>query len=331
VAGGNAVLVALESHDGTLRATSYEGLAAGRALAEELGGELVALAIGSGISDSAGSLASYGADRVLVADAEELSAITVDGYVKVFDAAIDQVDPGVIMMTGTTAGRDVAAFLAGKHRLAHLPDCTSVRIEDGALVGKRPIYGNKMMTEVRADLASRVLVTLHTGGFKVPEPDASRSAETETMDISFDDGEIRLTITGLESSSGGPTDIGSAEIVVIGGRGLGSKENYDLILQLAEVLGGSAGATRAVTDLGWRPHYEQVGQTGHKISPKLYVGVGVSGAVQHTVGMVGSENIVAINRDPAAPIFKMSDFGLVGDLEEIVPKLVERIKEKKGS
>jgi electron transfer flavoprotein alpha subunit len=331
VTEGTTVLLVLESHDGTLRSTSYEGFAAGRQLADEFGGSLVALAVGNGVQDSAADLGGFGADRVLVADAPELSAITVDGYVNVVEQAIEQSNPSVVLLAGTTAGRDIASYLAGKHDLAHLPDCTSVRIEEGSIVGKRPVYGNKMMTEVKASLDARVLVTLHTGAFKAPEADASRSTDVESLDVSFADGDIRVEVTGLESSSGGAVDLTTADVVVIGGRGLGKEENYALVQDLAEAMGGSAGATRAVTDLGWRPHNEQVGQTGQKIAPKLYIGVGVSGAVQHTVGMVNSETIIAINRDPAAPIFKMSDFGLVGDLEEVVPKLIEKLNARKGA
>lgn len=330
MAEGITILIALESHEGSLRSTSYEAFATGRALADETGGQLIALAIGSGIHDAAAGLGAYGPDRVLVADSPELAAITVDGYAKVLDQAIEQVEPDVVVMAGTTAGRDIAAFLAGRHELAHLPDCAALRAEGSEIVARRPVYGNKMMTEIRASLSQCVLVTLHSGSFKTPEADSSSSVEVESLDVSFNDDDIRITITGLESSAGEAADLTSADIVVIGGRGLGSEENYALVQQLADVLGGAAGATRAVTDLGWRPHYEQVGQTGQKISPKLYIGVGVSGAVQHTVGMVGSENIAAINRDPSAPIFNMADFGLVGDLEEIVPKLIERIREKKG-
>jgi electron transfer flavoprotein alpha subunit len=330
LAEGKSILIALESHEGTLRGTSYEAFAAGRSIADEAGDELVALAIGHGISDAAAQLGGYGPDRVLVADAPELAAITVDGYAKVLDQAIEQVGPDIVLLAGTTAGRDIAGFLAGRHGLAHLPDCTSLRIESEALIARRPVYGNKMMTEVKAALDQCVLATLHTGAFSIPDADTSAAVDVETLDVSFSDGDIRVAITGIESAAGQGVDLSSASVVVIGGRGLGSEENYQLVQRLAESLGGAAGATRAVTDLGWRPHYEQVGQTGQKISPKLYIGVGVSGAVQHTVGMVGSENIVAINRDPTAPIFKMADFGLVGDLEEIVPKLVERIKEKWG-
>jgi electron transfer flavoprotein alpha subunit len=240
------------------------------------------------------------------------------------------VNPAIIALTGTTGGRDVASFLAGHEGLAHLPDCLEVWRDGDEVVGKRTVYGGKMLTLVRASAARRVVVTLHTNAYPAPEPDSGRSAEVESLDVDIADGEIRMRITGLESSSGGPTDLGTADVVVIGGRGLGSQENFDLVQQLADALGGTVGATRAITDLGWRPHYEQVGQTGHKITPKLYVGVGVSGAVQHTVGMRGAETIIAINRDPDAPIHKIADLGVVGDLTEIVPKLVERIKAKRG-
>jgi electron transfer flavoprotein alpha subunit len=331
LAEGQTILVALESHDGTLRGTSYEAFAAGRSIADETGAEVAALAIGSNITEVASGLGAYGADSVLIADAPELSAITVDGYAKVLDHAIEQLQPAVVLLAGTTAGRDIAAFLAGRHNLAHLPDCTSLRTDGDALIARRPVYGNKMMTEVQASLGQCVLVTLHTGAFKVPQEDTSKNVTPETLDVSFGEDDIRVQVTGLDSAAGQGVDLTSADVVVIGGRGLGSEENYQLVQQLAEALGGAAGATRAVTDLGWRPHYEQVGQTGQKIAPKLYIGVGVSGAVQHTVGMVGSENIVAINRDPSAPIFKMSDFGLVGDLEEIVPKLIEKVKQAKGT
>jgi electron transfer flavoprotein alpha subunit len=330
LADAKPILIVLESHDGTVRGTSHEALAAAAALSEATGGERIALVIGSGVTDSAGSVGQAGADRVLVADAPELSAITVDGYAHVLDTVISDVSPGIVLLAGTTAGRDIAGFVAGKHELAHLPDCSALEIDGDALVATRPVYGNKMMTKVRANLDRPIIATLHTGAFKAPESDASRDVPVETVDVSFAEGDIRVTITGLESSAGEAADLTSADIVVIGGRGLGSQENYQLVQDLADSMGGAAGATRAVTDLGWRPHYEQVGQTGQKISPKLYVGVGVSGAVQHTVGMVGSETIVAINRDPAAPIFKMADFGVVGDLEEIVPKLTEQIRARKN-
>jgi electron transfer flavoprotein alpha subunit len=330
VADVKPILIALESHEGTIRSTSFEALTAGVALAGQTGGELIALVIGSGVTDAAGTAGQMGADRVLVADAPELSAITVDGYAKVLDAAIDQTSPGVVLLAGTTAGRDIAGFIAGRHELAHLPDCSALEIEGDELIGTRPVYGNKMMTRVRAKLENPVVATLHTGAFKAPEADTSLDVSPEPLDVSFSDGDIRVTLTGLESSAGEAVDLTSADVVVIGGRGLGSEDNYKLVQDLAEAMGGAAGATRAVTDLGWRPHYEQVGQTGQKIAPKLYVGVGVSGAVQHTVGMVNSETIVAINRDPSAPIFKMADFGLVGDLEEIVPKLTEQIRARKN-
>jgi electron transfer flavoprotein alpha subunit len=330
LADEKAILIVLESHGGQLRGSSFEALSAGRALSDQTGGQLVALAIGSGVSEAAATLGEFGADRVLVADDDQLESITVDGYSVVINSAIKQLQPSVVLLAGTTNGRDIAAFLAGLHDLAHLPDCASLAIEDSSLVAKRAVYGNKMMTMVRASLESPVIATLHTGSFAASERTGASDVEAETLPVPIDAGDIRVSITGLESSAGEAVDLTSADAVVIGGRGLGSEENYALVQQLADALGGAAGATRAVTDLGWRPHYEQVGQTGQKIAPKLYVGVGVSGAVQHTVGMVGSDTIVAINRDPAAPIFKLSDFGLVGDLEVIVPRLVQKLQERKG-
>jgi electron transfer flavoprotein alpha subunit len=324
------VLVVIESNDGVLRQASLEAISAGRSLADPFGGSLIALVVGENVAGAAEEIGALGADRVLVADAVELARITIDGYVKAIDVARGQVTPGAIVLTGTTGGRDIASFLAGRDGLAHLPDCVDVDVEDDAVVAKRPVYGGKMLTQVRAPREDCIVITLHTNAFPAPESEPGRSVSAEPLDVSFDEGAIRMRITGLESSSAGATDLGTAEVVVIGGRGLGSKENFDLVQQLADALGGTVGATRAITDLGWRPHYEQVGQTGHKITPKLYVGVGVSGAVQHTVGMRGSETIVAINRDPDAPIHKIADIGVVGDLTEIVPKLVERIKAKRG-
>jgi electron transfer flavoprotein alpha subunit len=327
---GHDVLAIVESNDGDLRQSSFEAFTAGRKLADDAGGSLVALAIGAGISEDAESLAQLGPDRVLVADHRALARITIDGYLKAIDAALERVNPAVIVLTGTTGGRDVASFLAGRDGLAHLPDCLEVWRDGDEIVGKRPVYGGKMLTQVRASSSRRVVVTLHTNAYPMPEADSGQPAEVESLDVDIADGDIRMRITGLESSSGGPTDLGTADVVVIGGRGLGSKENFDLVQQLADALGGTVGATRAITDLGWRPHYEQVGQTGHKITPKLYIGLGVSGAVQHTVGMRGAETIIAINRDPDAPIHKIADLGVVGDLTEIVPKLVERIRAKRG-
>lgn len=328
--GASGVLLAVETRDGAIRETSRELFGVGRELATETGGPLTAVVLGSGVDAAAAEAAALGADRVLVADAPELAGFTVDAYAKAVDAAIDAAGPAVVLMAGTTAGRDLAPFLAMRRDAAYLVDCIRIRLQDGAWVGTRPVYQGKVLTEARAAGDGLVFATIHSGAFAAPEPEPGRSAETTPLELSFAPDEIRVTVKDLVQAPSGPTNLEQAEVVVVGGRGLGEAAHFKLAEDLAEALGGAVGATRAVTDLGWRPHYEQVGQTGKTIAPKLYISLGVSGAVQHTVGIRGSETIVAINRDPDAPIFKMADFGVVGDVHEIAPKLTEKLRAARG-
>ncbi|MDI3341928.1 MAG: electron transfer flavoprotein subunit alpha/FixB family protein [Sphaerobacter sp.] len=329
--GASGVLLAVETRDGAIRETSKELFGLGRTLAGELGGPLGAVVLGSGVEAAAREAAALGADRVLVADAPELAAFTVDAYAKALDAAIDATQPRIVLLAGTTAGRDLAPFLAMRREAACLVDCVRLAWQDGAWVGTRPVYQGKLLTEVRAPGDGLTFATIHAGAVAAPEPDPGRISETTPLPLQFAPGEIRVTVTDLVQAPAGPTNLEQAEVVVVGGRGLGEAANFRLAEELAEVLGGAVGATRAVTDLGWRPHYEQVGQTGKTIAPKLYIGLGVSGAVQHTVGIRGSETIVAINRDPDAPIFKMADFGVVGDVHEIAPKLAAKLRAVRGA
>jgi electron transfer flavoprotein alpha subunit len=328
--GASGVLLVVETRDGAIRETSRELFGIGRTLASETGGSLAAVVLGSGLDAAASEAATLGADRVLVADAPELAAFTVDAYAKAVDAAIDATSPAIVLLAGTTAGRDLAPFLATRRDAAYLVDCVRLARQDGAWVGTRPVYQGKVLTEVRAAGDGLTFATIHAGAFAAPEPDAGRTAETTALELNFAPGEIRVTVKDLVQAEAGPSNLEQAEVVVVGGRGLGEAANFKLAEDLASVLGGAVGATRAVTDLGWRPHYEQVGQTGKTIAPKLYIGLGVSGAVQHTVGIRGSDTIVAINRDPDAPIFKMADFGIVGDVQEIAPKLTEKLRAVRG-
>lgn len=326
----NGILLAVETSEGAIRPTARELFGAGRSLAEAVGGPLTALVIGSGLDAAATEAAELGADRVYTADAPELAQFTVDAWAKVVDAAIETVQPAAVLLAGTTSGRDVAPFLAARRRVPYLVDCMRVSYADGAFSGTRPVYQGKLLTDVRAAEGSPVFITLHAGAIEAPQPEAGRTAETTALPLDFAPGEIRVEVKDLVQAPAGPTNLEAAEVVVIGGRGLGEAENFSHAEQLAEVLDGAVGATRAVTDLGWRPHYEQVGQTGKTVAPKLYIGLAVSGAVQHTVGIRGSETIVAINRDPDAPIFKLADFGIVGDVFEIAPKLTARLREVRG-
>ena len=326
----NVLLFGETTADGTLRPSTAELFGLGKELTGKLGGLLVAAIFGKNMSPAHAQAAALGADRILSATADELAEITVDAYSVALEAAIDEGDASIVLLSGTTAGRDLAAFESGKRGAAHLVDAVSVEIDGDEVVVRRPVYQAKLLTEARATLGSTLFVTVRSGSYSAPDAEEGRTVDVEKLDIALDPAAQRVKVVELLESKAGSANLEAADIVVIGGRGLGEAANFPLAEQLADAFGGAVGATRAVTDLGWRPHYDQVGQTGRVIAPKLYVGVGVSGAVQHTVGMRGSENVVAINRDPDAPIFKLADFGIVGDLFEVVPLLIERLNAARG-
>jgi len=217
--------------------------------------------------------------------------------------------------------------LAARYRSAHLVNCVRVEIADGAIEATRPVYQDKLLTRVRTPRGQRVFLTLRSGAFAAPETDVRRKVPIEPITVSFSEADLAVAVTGLVEKPTGAIDLESAPVVVVGGRGVGSADNFRLIEELAEALSGAVGCTRAVSDLGWRPHYEQIGQTGKNVRPRLYLGVGVSGAVQHTVGMRASDTVVVINRDPNAPLVKMADFAVIADLFEIVPRLTRRLRE----
>ena len=325
--GQNILIFGETTGDGHLRASTAELFGVGKTLAGQLGGSLVAALFGGETAAAQARIAELGADRIVSASSEKLVDITVDSYSVALEAAIAASDAAIVLLSGTTAGRDLAAFVSGKRGAAHLVDAVKVEIENDEVVVRRPVFQGKLQTEARARLGDTVFVTVRSGSYAVPEAEPGRHVDAETLSVELTDADLRVKVIDLLESKAGSANLEAADIVVIGGRGLGEAANFPLAEQLAEAFGGAVGATRAVTDLGWRPHYDQVGQTGRTIAPKLYVGVGVSGAVQHTVGMRGSETVVAINRDPDAPIFKLADFGVVGDLFEIVPLLIERVRE----
>jgi electron transfer flavoprotein alpha subunit len=325
--GQNILIFGETTEDGHLRPSTTELFGPGRALADQLGGSLNVALFGGEISPAQAEAAQFGSDRVLTAISDLLRDITVDAYSVALESAIVAADAAIVLLSGTTAGRDLAAYVSGRRGAAHLVDAVHVAIEGQEVVVRRPVFQGKLQTEARAHLGETLFVTVRSGSYAAPTAQTGRAPETAQLNVALDAADLRVKVVDLLESKAGSTNLEAADIVVIGGRGLGEAANFTLAEQLAEAFGGAVGATRAVTDLGWRPHYDQVGQTGRVIAPKLYVGVGVSGAVQHTVGMRGSETVVAINRDPDAPIFKLADFGVVGDLFEIVPLLIERVRE----
>ncbi len=326
MANGKSVLVATElDADGALRPVSLEALTAGRQVADATGGDLVAVVVGNGVGDAAEQVAAIGANRVLAADDARLAGLTAESMTAALAAAVAAADPFAVIVPGTTLGRDAAPRLAARLATGLAADCVGFAVDGDALVATRPVLGGRAQSQVRLDGPGPRVATLRAGSF--PKASASGTAgAVEPLAVALADDDLRVRVAGVEPKSAGATSLDAAEVVVSGGRGLKEAANFALVEELAAVLGGAVGATRAVVDLGWRPHQEQIGQTGRSVSPRLYIAVGISGAVQHNVGMQGSEAIVAINRDPDAPIFKVAAYGIVGDLFEVVPALTAELR-----
>ncbi len=322
------VLVVTETTGSDLRPVSLEVVTAGKQIAAATGGPVTVLVMGSGIAAAAASLGATGVDRVLVADDARLTHITSESAAAVLVAAIQQVSPGIVLIPGTTSGRDYAPRAAARLGVGLAADCVELSVEDGNLVAVRPVLGGKVQTAVRMPGSRPQMATVRPGSFEKASGGGG-TAETEQLSVSLNPNDLRVTVTGISDAEAGAASLDSAPVIVSGGRGLKEPDKFSLIEDLAGALNAAVGASRAVVDAGWRPHHEQVGQTGRTVSPKLYIAVGISGAVQHLVGMQGSETIVAINRDPDAPIFKIASFGIVGDLFEVVPALVAELNAAK--
>lgn len=330
MATGTGVLVVAEaSANGGVRAVSWEMLTAARAIATAIDGPVVGLFPGSGMGDAAAQWGSGGADRLLVADDDHLAGALPGPMAAVLQQAIALVDPAVVLVPGTTAGRDYAPLAAARLGLGLAADCTEIVVEQGQVSALRPVHGGRAVAKVTFGADQPAMVTVRPGSFARAEAGATQPT-AEPLAVEFSPDDLRVTLVETSAKGGEGSRLDTADVVVSGGRGLKEPAQFALVESLAEALGGAVGATRAVVDAGWRPHHEQIGQTGRTVSPKLYLAVGVSGAVQHNVGMQGSDYIVAINRDPDAPIFKIASFGIVGDLFEVVPALAAEIRAAKG-
>jgi electron transfer flavoprotein alpha subunit len=309
------ILVILESRDGVLRPVSLETLGAARQLADARGSQVLAVATEQGTYDAA-ALGAAGADKVFVADAAAHSA---DGAAATAARVAKEQNCNLVLAAATVRGRDLGARVAALMGGGLAADCIAMDCADAQLpLFTRPVYAGKAELKVR--LANGVGVATLRGNFFAP---AGRSAEAAIESVGAEAG--KASVTGISAQSGGRPDVAEANRVVSGGRGLGSADNWHLIEALADALGAGLGASRAVVDAGWRPHSEQVGQTGKTVAPELYFACGISGAIQHLAGMRGSKVIVAINKDADAPIFQHATFGIVGDVNEVLPALTEAL------
>jgi electron transfer flavoprotein alpha subunit len=317
------VLVIAEIRDRALKKVSFELMGEGKRIADQLGSSVETVALGSEIANLVAPLGHYGAEKIFVADDSALANYTPEGYSNVLADLIKETKPAVVLLGATTQGKDLAPRLAARLAVGLASDCTGFEVQDGELLITRPIYAGKAIARVKE--ASRpYMATVRPNIFTPPEPDSSLTAPVETIPV--DTGEIRAKAIEMIKAAGERVELTEADIIVSGGRGLKGPENFPLIEELASALGAAVGASRAAVDAGWKDHSYQVGQTGKVVTPTLYIACGISGAIQHLAGMKTSRYILAVNKDPDAPIFKVADYGIVGDLFKVVPVLTEEFK-----
>lgn len=298
------------------------------AKAAALGGEVAGAVLGSGMSQLAAAAGRYGAAKVYLVDHPAIEAPLPQPRVDALATIVRERGIDTVLFAASVLATDIAAGLAARLDGGLNWDLVDLALEDGRLVGKRPALGDSVYVDVGWKGEPR-LALIRSGTFEPKE--TGGQAEVERVEVEFEDFSLQARMLDqAHEESGGPS-IEEADIIVAGGRGLGKPENFALVEELARAIGGAVGATRAVVDAGWYPYAAQVGQTGKTVAPKLYIACGVSGAIQHKVGMQSSSVIVAINKDPNAPIFEFCDLGVVGDLHQIVPKLTELVKQRKGA
>ncbi len=315
---GNNVLVIAEQRGGVLKKVAFEMLGVGGKLAAALGGHVEAALLGSGLGSLPDTLAQYGATKVYVADDESLAVYSSEGYVNTIAAFIGKVEPAIVLLGATAMGKDLAPRLAARLGVGVASDCTALEIEGGRLLATRPIFAGKALAKVKLN-GDPQMATVRPNVLAAPELDGSKTATVEPVAAAA--GDVRAVVVEISGAGEGEIDVAEADIIVSGGRGVAGPEGFAPVRSLAKTLKAAVGASRAAVDAGWIEHSHQVGQTGKTVTPNLYVACGISGAIQHLAGMKTSKVIVAVNKDPEAPIFKVANYGIVGDLFQVVPLL----------
>ena len=320
------------NEDGTAKNVGIELLSPGRMMADKQGGALAAVVIGSDVDAAVQAAAEHGADKIIVVDGPEYKHYSTDAYVIALNALVENYGPTSMLIGATNNGRDLGPRLSCRLKTGLTADCTALDIdeESGNVAWTRPAFGGNLMATILCPDHRPQIGTVRPGVFKKSEP-CEAHAEVIREDIKVPAEQIRTQVLELIKEMGDENvDLEGADIIVSGGRGGGGPEGFAPVKALAEVLGATVGASRAAVDSGWISHAHQVGQTGKTVGPKLYIACGISGAIQHLAGMSGSDVIVAINKDPDAPIFDVADYGVVGNLFEVLPVLTEEIKKMKA-
>jgi electron transfer flavoprotein alpha subunit len=322
------ILAFAEQREGQFKKAAFETAHAAAQLADKLSVGASALVIGKDVDKIAPELGKYGIKKVYVADDERLAYYSATSYAKILSDVVASSASDVVILSASAMGKDLGARVAAKLEAGIVADCIAISVSGGEIVATRPVYAGKAMVDVKIRSSKKVF-TLRPNVFSPGNP-TGQPAEAEKLSLNLQQSDFASRVIAVSTSKAGRPDLTEADIVVSGGRGLGAPENFKIVEEIADVLGAAVGASRAVVDAGWRPHGDQVGQTGKTVSPSLYVAVGISGAIQHLAGMSSSKYIVAINKDKEAPIFQIADYGIVGDAFEIIPELTVQLKKAIG-
>jgi electron transfer flavoprotein alpha subunit len=322
------IVVFVEVRDGAARKSSLEAVSEARRWADQKSWKVAAVVIGSPADAAAAKVSQYKPDKIWLADDPLFAAYSNQSYAAALAEAVRQENAHTVFVSATAMGKEVVARTAAKFQTSVLADIVGLEWQDGWRA-RRPVYSGKVYAEVQSN-GSPVFISLRPNVFPAAQPDDSAKPETAKLAIPIQPDEIKARVIETEKAVSETVELSEAEIVVSGGRGLKGPENFHLVQDLAKSLGAAMGASRAVVDAGWVEHQFQVGQTGKVVSPVLYIACGISGAIQHLAGMSSSKYIVAINKDPDAPIFKIADYGIVGDVFQVLPLLTEEVKKLKS-
>ncbi len=320
----SGVMVIAEVKEGRVKKSSFEVTAAARGLCDQSGAEVGVALAGNEIEGLAEAFGTYGADKVYLVQDSELERYSTDGFTEALAKLIEEKAPDAVLAANSILARDLLPRLAARLGSGLMTDCIEIAVEDGHLTGFCPVYGGKARAKCRCIGEKPHFATIRPNVIAAEASDPPRKAAVETVAPALE--AVRTKVLDEIREMGGKVELTEASVIVSGGRGVKKAENFKILEELAAVLGAAVGASRVAVDSGWRPHTDQVGQTGKVVNPKLYIACGISGSVQHLAGMGTSRTIVAINNDPEAPIFEKADYGIVGDLFTVVPLLTEELK-----
>lgn len=330
---GNEIFIIAEHRDGKIKKNSLELLSLGKKLCSKCNAKLSSIILGTNDSNLFGTLSQYGAEKIFYCEDEVLKSYSTEGYSSAIANLVKEQNPQILLGGATAQGKDLLPRVAAKLEVGLASDCVDIDVdENGNLLAQRPIYAGKALINVSFTKKPQ-MAALRPNVFEVSPPDNSQKAEIVKFESKVNSSDLRAVIKELVKSASEKLDLTEAKIIISGGRGIGSKENFKILEDLVQVFGEGTvvGASRAAVDAGFAPHDIQVGQTGKVVNPELYIACGISGSIQHLAGMVTSKYIVAINKDPEAPIFQKADYGIVGDLFKVVPILTEELKKLKAS